>query len=175
MNPEEKAKAVVPKEEAVEESPKLKFQGLVDIISTFTPDLSFSEENTEYLNVVCSPNQLLELATKLKNDSKTQFDYMFCLTGMDWPEHMEVIYHLKSTTLNHSMVLKVKIETRENPKVETLCHLWQTAEFHEREVFDLYGIVFINHPDLRRIFLTDDWVGYPMRKDYVDEANIVSL
>ena len=158
-----------------EETKVLKNQHMVDIINSWMPDLVFSEENSDYLNIICNPNQLLELATKLRNDEKTMLDYMFCLTGMDWPEHLEVIYHLKSTTLKHSLVLKVKIEDKENASVETLSHIWRTADFHEREVFDLFGIKFNNHPDLRRIFLTDEWTGYPMRKDYVDEINIVEL
>jgi NADH:ubiquinone oxidoreductase subunit C len=94
---------------------------------------------------------------------------------VDWPEHMEVVYHFKSTQLNHSVVIKAKINTREKPEIETVSDIWRTAEFHEREVYDLFGIVFKNHPDLRRIFLDDDWEGYPMRKDYVDEVNIVDL
>ena len=86
-----------------------------------------------------------------------------------------VIYHLKSNQYNHSFVLKARIENREKPEIDTVCNIWRTAEFHEREVYDLFGIVFNNHPDLRRIFLEDDWEGWPLRKDYVDEINIVEL
>ena len=112
---------------------------------------------------------------KLRTSEDTQFDFLFCLTTVDWLEYMTVVYHLRSTTLNHQIVLKVKIENREKPEIDTVSDIWRTAEFHEREVFDLFGIVFRNHPDLRRIFLDDDWVGYPLRKDYVDEVNIVEL
>ena len=73
------------------------------------------------------------------------------------------------------MVLKVKISDRENPAVDTVSDIWKTAEFHEREVYDLFGIKFNNHPDLRRILLEEDWEGYPLRKDYKDEVNIVEL
>ena len=100
---------------------------------------------------------------------------MFCLTGVDWVTHLMVVYHLESTTLRHTIVLKAKITDRENPEVETVCDIWRTAEFHEREVFDLFGVKFTNHPDLRRILLEDDWEGFPLRKDYKDEANIVEL
>jgi NADH:ubiquinone oxidoreductase subunit C len=72
------------------------------------------------------------------------------------------------------VVIKAKINSRENPEIDTVCDLYRTAEFHEREIFDLYGIVFKNHPDLRRLLLTDDWVGYPMRKDYVDPVNMIA-
>ena len=170
-------KAAPAKEETVEE-PKVfspERQALIDVISSWMSDLEFTDDNTEFLTVICKPEQLHKLAENMKNNDKTQFDYMFCLSGVDYPDHMMVVYHFKSTTLNHQMVMKVKIDDRENPVVDTLCDLWQTAELHEREVYDLFGIKFNNHPDLRRLFLTDDWVGYPMRKDYVDEVNIVTF
>lgn len=144
-------------------------------IQNWFPDAEFSEEGSQYLNVFVPKDQVLEVAQKLRNDEDTQLDYMFNLTCVDWPEHFEMVYHLKSSELGHMLVIKVKLENKEKPELETLCHLYRTAELHEREVFDLFGIKFINHPDLRRIFLTDDWIGYPLRKDYVDEINIVSL
>ena len=73
------------------------------------------------------------------------------------------------------MVVKAKIETRETPSIDSVYDLYKTAEYHEREIFDLFGVQFINHPDLRRILLDDDWEGYPLRKDYKDEVNIVEL
>jgi NADH:ubiquinone oxidoreductase subunit C len=72
------------------------------------------------------------------------------------------------------MVVKVKLDSK-SPEIETVSHIWRTAEFHEREVYDLFGVVFINHPDLRRLFLTDDWVGFPLRKDYEDPINMIKL
>jgi NADH-quinone oxidoreductase subunit C len=86
---------------------------------------------------------------------------------------MQVIYHLKSTELNHYTVIKARIDSREKPEIDTVCDIWLTAEFHEREVYDLFGIVFRNHPDLRRIFLDEEWVGYPLRKDYEDPYNMI--
>ena len=133
------------------------------------------EEDGELLSAIIPSKQLHKVAEELKGDEKTQFNYLFCLTGVDFPEYMQVVYHLKSTELDHSLVIKAKIENREDPHVESVYDLWKTADFHEREVFDLFGIIFDNHPDLRRIFLEDDWVGYPLRKDYVDEINIVEL
>ena len=73
------------------------------------------------------------------------------------------------------LVLKAVIEDKDNPKVDTLCHLWRASEFYEREVYDLFGIKFNNHPDLRRLLLTDDWKGYPLRKDYEDPVNMIFL
>jgi NADH/F420H2 dehydrogenase subunit C len=144
-------------------------------ITSWMPDLEFSEEGSQFLNVIVSKEKLRALISKLKNDPATHFDYMFCLTCVDWPEHFQMVYHLKSSDLDHMMVLKVNLSDKENPEVETVCDLFATAELHEREVYDLFGIRFLNHPDLRRLLLTDDWVGYPLRKDYVDEINIVTL
>ena len=127
------------------------------------------------LNVSVPSEKLHELAENLKNDPETRFDFLFCLSGVDWPEYIEVVYHLRSTTLGHEIVLRGKMNDRENARIDTVCDLWKTAEFHEREVYDLFGVHFNNHPDLRRIFLEDDWVGHPLRKDYVDEVNIVDL
>ena len=71
------------------------------------------------------------------------------------------------------MVMKTKITERENPAVDSVCSVWIGAEYHEREIFDLFGIRFNNHPDLRKIFLDNDWVGFPLRKDYSDPINII--
>ena len=98
---------------------------------------------------------------------------LFCITGIDWGEELGVIYHLESTEFKHAMVVKVKTEDRENPTLDSVCDIWRTAEFHEMEVYDFFGIKFNNHPNLKRFFLTPDWVGWPLRKDYVDEANMI--
>ena len=140
------------------------------------PEAEISLETCHSLINVSVPSENLhELAETLKNDPETQFDFLFCLSGVDWPEYIEVVYHLRSTTLGHEIVLRGKMTDRENARIDTVCDLWKTAEFHEREVYDLFGVHFNNHPDLRRIFLEDDWVGHPLRKDYVDEVNIVDL
>ena len=144
-------------------------------ILTIVPSAELTDPVYEFLNVTVLPADLRKLAEQFNSDPDLSFDYMFCLTGVDWVTHMMVVYHLYSTKNDHTVVMKVKIDDRENPEVETLCDIWKTAEFHEREVYDLFGIKFLNHPDLRRIFLEDDWVGYPMRKDYVDPVNIVEL
>lgn len=147
---------------------------LKELILSFEPKAEF-EETGGFLNAIIPSSQLHLLAEKLKNDVKTSFDFLFCQSGVDYPDHLMVVYHLKSTELGHSIVLKAKIEDRENSVIDSVYDLWKTADFHEREIFDLFGIRFKNHPDLRRIFLDDDWVGYPLRKDYVDEINIIEL
>jgi NADH-quinone oxidoreductase subunit C len=148
-------------------------ESLQSLVSSWSPDLEFSEEGSPYLTITVDKDNLYELMVQLKANSETQFDYLFCLTGVDWGEELGVVYHLESTSLRHSVVVKVKTSDREDPKLDSVWDIWRTAEFHEREVYDFFGITFSNHPNLKRIFLTDEWDGYPLRKDYVDEINMV--
>jgi NADH-quinone oxidoreductase subunit C len=138
------------------------------------PDAEY-QENKQFLTFIIPPAKMHELAFKLKFEADLAFDFLFCLSGVDMVKFLEVVYHLESTTLKHQLVLKVRTEDRENGSVDTVCDIWRTAEFHEREAFDLMGIRFNNHPDLRRIFLEEGWIGHPLRKDYMDEVNIVEL
>lgn len=135
--------------------------------------LEFTEEGSEFLNIAVKPKLLYQLMEQLKNNNETHFDYLFCLSGVDWGEELGVVYHLESTVHRHTIVVKVKTKDRENPKLNSVYDIWATAEFHEREVFDFFGIKFNNHPNLKRLFLTEDWEGYPLRKDYVDEVNMI--
>ena len=142
---------------------------LKTFITTQTPEATFDE--TQYLNVLVPAEKLYSLAKELR---KADYDSLICITGVDWKDSMMVVYHLQSRKEKHLVVLKVKLTDRVNPNVDTVCDIWRTAEFHEREVFDLFGIKFNNHPDLRRLFLDDTW-GFPLRKDYVDDVTIVQL
>ncbi len=148
---------------------------LKHIISAYNATIEFPEEESEYLTLNITAAQTHELIAWLRSDSQLLFDYMFCQTAVDFPTHIEVIYHLSATSLKHELVVKAKIEDRENAVIDSVYDLYKTAEFLEREIYDLFGVKFNNHPDLRRIFLEDDWEGYPLRKDYVDEINIVEL
>ncbi|MBP8791999.1 MAG: NADH-quinone oxidoreductase subunit C [Lutibacter sp.] len=148
-------------------------EALQNLISSWNLDLEFSEEGSQYLNISVKPENLTELMLQLKTDSATSFDYLFCLSGVDWGKELGVVYHLESTMHRHIIVVKVQTEDRENPTFDTVCTIWKTAEFHEREVFDFFGVKFNNHPNLKRLFLTEDWDGFPLRKDYVDEINMV--
>jgi len=153
----------------------MKNENIKEIIQSWVPDLEFTEDSLEYVTVVVSREYLREFLRKLKDDEQTKLDYMFCLTGVDYPNYLEIIYHLESTTLGLVLVVKVRTEDREdNCIIDTVSDIYRTAELNEREVFDLLGVKFEGHPDLRRLFLTDDWVGYPLRKDYVDTVNIVN-
>lgn len=146
---------------------------LQTLISSWIPTLEFTEENTQFLTITVVPAQLHGLMKQLKTASDTQFDYLFCVTGMDWGKELGVIYHLESTIFRHQLVVKVNTSDRENPTFDSVNDLWFTAEFHELEIFDLFGITFTNHPKLRRLFMPENWEGFPLRKDYVDEDNMV--
>lgn len=147
---------------------------LKERILGLVPDAEF-QENKQFPMFVIPPDKMHALAVRLKEDPDLSFDYLFCLSGVDMLKYFEVVYHMESTTLQHQLVLKVRTADRENAAVDTVCDIWRTAELHEREVYDLLGVKFNNHPDLRRFFLEEDWKGHPLRKDYVDEVNIVEL
>ncbi|MEW6470291.1 MAG: NADH-quinone oxidoreductase subunit C [Bacteroidota bacterium] len=142
-------------------------------LSAHLPTAVF-DETGEFLNMIVTPAELLPLMRTLRSNPDYQFDYLFCMTAIDWKDHFVTVYHLLSKQHRHTLVVKAKITDRNNPQVESVSGIWRTAEFHEREVYDLFGIKFLNHPDLRRIFLDEDWPGYPLRKDYVDE-NMIEL
>jgi len=128
-----------------------------------------------WVNTLINPPDWLLLAGQLRNGTELYFDYLFCLTCVDFKTHLTMVYHLTSTTHRHTIVIKSKLD-RNKPEIETASHIWRTAEFHEREVYELYGVNFLNHPDLRLLILPDGWEGRnPMRKDYEDPINIIKL
>lgn len=147
---------------------------LKERILGMVPDAEF-QENKPFLTFVIPPDKLHDLALKLKAESDLGFDFLFCVSAVDRVSFLEMVYHLESTAHKHQLVLKVRTADRENGAVDTVSDIWRTAEFHEREAYDLMGIKFNHHPDLRRIFLDEDWKGHPLRKDYVDEVNIIEL
>ena len=113
-----------------------------------------------------APDRMNEVALFLRDDGRLLFDSLMLLTGMDYTGgKLGVVYHLDSMKLNHKIVLKVEV-TIEQPHVQSVESVWKSANWHEREAYDMYGIVFDGHPDLRRILMPDDWEGYPLRKDF---------
>jgi len=145
---------------------------LKDLIQSMISDAEILTDK-QFLEITVRTDQVLKMAELLKNSSETSFDYLFCESAVDFNDHFMMVYHLDSTKFRHQIVLKTKITDRENPEVDSVCAVWIGAEYHEREIFDLFGIHFNNHPDLRKIFLDNDWVGFPLRKDYTDPINIV--
>ncbi len=124
-------------------------------------------------------NEIIEIPLEafheemLKLRHEKQLDYLVNLIGMDWGERLGVIYQLESTITGEQAVVKTSTSDRDNPELPSVCDIWKAANFKEREVYDFLGIRFINHPDMRRLYLRNDWVGYPLRKDDnpMDERN----
>lgn len=106
------------------------------------------------------------IALFLRDEESLQFDNLSCLSGVDYDkDNLAVVYHLVSYALNQCLIVKCLIP-KSDPKIQTVSDVWAAAEWHEREAYDLVGMVFEGHPDLRRILLPDDWEGHPLRKDY---------
>lgn len=125
--------------------------------------------NKQYQEFIVPAGDIHPLAEALKEHPDTRMDYLFCLTAVDRKDGFHVVYHLVSSGGGQPIMLRVILPDKINPLVPTVSDIWKAAEFYEREVFDLFGIRFENHPDLRRIFLDDDWKGFPLRKDYKDD------
>ena len=116
--------------------------------------------------VYLRPDDLRQVASYLKEAPGLEFNYLVAVTGVDYLDYFELIYHLLSMTNNRSAVLKVKVYGREEPTVPSLVPLWKGADLQEREVYDLMGIHFEGHPNQKRIFLWDEFPGHPLRKDF---------
>jgi len=143
-------------------------------ITELYPTATF-DETGEWLNINIEAKDCPFLAQQLRNDDSLFFNYLFCLTCIDWKTHLTMVYHLTSTKFRHIIVIKSKLD-RTNPEIETVSNIWRTAEFHEREVYEMFGVNFINHPDLRLLILPDGWEGKnPMRKDFEDPVNMIRL
>ncbi len=135
--------------------------------------------------VEVAPAALVEVCTYLRDQPDLRFNYLNCITAVDfletdpkkaakvsWQPHLEVVYHLWSVPNRVSLVVKVMLPhwkddvAGELPELPTVSDVWRTADWHEREVYDLSGVRFIDHPNMRRILCPEDWLGYPLRKDY---------
>ncbi len=151
---------------------------VTEVLKTKITELHASaafEEAGEWLNINVDAKDWFPLAQQLRNDSTLQFDYLFCLTCVDWKTHLGMVYHLTSTEFRHNIVVKSILDINK-PEIETVSSVWKTAEFHEREVYEMFGVNFLNHPDLRLLILPDGWEGKnPMRKDFEDPVNMIKL
>jgi len=145
---------------------------LTEFLKSIDPELEIKDGH-QFPEITVPGTKLHALAQILRDKEELQFDFLFCLSGVDYGQDLGVVYHLRSTKHKHSVVIKTRTSDREHPQIDTVSDIWKTADFHEREVFDLLGIRFTNHPDLRRLFLDSSW-GFPLRKDYVDDTNIVT-
>ena len=153
----------------------MSFEEIKDLlVQKFGQEVILSEENTgRQPALLIRPESIREVCLELRDNENTYFDFLSCLSGVDYgiEENMfGVVYHLASIPYKTQLTLKVKKyhdRTQESlPSFPTVSSVWRTADWHEREAYDLLGIFFEGHPDLRRILLPDDWEGYPLRKDY---------
>jgi NADH-quinone oxidoreductase subunit C len=144
---------------------------LGQVLAELFPALEINS-SSDPVRVKADPGSVHALASALRNDNRLQFDYLFNLHGIDREDRFSIVYHLESTSLKHIMVMETDLADHDHPAVDTVSDLWITAEFQEREVFDLMGVTFNNHPDPRRLFLEDGW-GFPLRKDYRDDINFI--
>ena len=119
------------------------------------------------VTVVVNSKSLYQVAEFLKNTLELDFDYLNDLTAVDYLDYFEVVYHLTSLKHNHSLVLKTRCYEREKPIVSSVVSLWRAADFQEREVYDLMGITFEGHPNLKRLLLWEGFAGHPLRRDYL--------
>jgi len=141
------------------------------LVGRFADKITGANLETASPFAVVATESLLEVAELSKSDPELAFDNLMCLSGVDYPKEtpprFEVVYHLLSYKHGHTFALKVHLP-RENPAVASVEKVWGVANWHEREAFDMFGIAFTGHTDLRRILLPDDWTGYPLRKDWQD-------
>ena len=118
-------------------------------------------------SLLVKAESLLEVTGYLKTAPGLNFDYLNAITAVDYLDYFEVIYQLTSLKHNHSLVLKVRCYSRDNPSLPSVVSLWRGADFQEREIYDLFGISFEGHPNLKRIVLWEGFQGHPLRKDFL--------
>jgi NADH-quinone oxidoreductase subunit C len=123
--------------------------------------------STGKADILVDSDKLLQVAGYLKNTAGLDFDYLTFLTAVDFLEYMEIVYRLVSLKNNQSLILKTRCYNREDPVVPSVVSLWRAAYYQEREIFDLFGIKFEGHPDMRRLLLWEGFVGHPLRRDYL--------
>lgn len=145
----------------------LDFQQLVGIVKPIIGEAGTDEKSTPKAILVTAAD-LKKVCIELNQNPATYFDMLSCLTGIDngtQANTMEVVYNLYSIPFNHHLMLKVTLP-RENPEVDSVSDIWRTANWHERETAEMFGVKFNGHPDPRKLLLPADWEGHPLRKDY---------
>ncbi|MBM31977.1 MAG: NADH-quinone oxidoreductase subunit C [Chloroflexi bacterium] len=138
---------------------------ICELIDEINPQ-SVVSTNSDSVHI--QPESALSVFSELKNKENCQFNLLNSLTAVDYIDHFEMVYHLTSTIHNHSIVIKIICgEGRKEPKVSSVVNIWRGADLQEREVWDLMGITFENHPNLKRLLLWEEFPGHPLRKDYL--------
>ncbi len=117
--------------------------------------------------VLVSPENILETARLLKEDRALDFSFLNAVSAVDYVEYFEMVYHLLSLRRNASLVVKSRVYGREEPSVDSVCEIWRGADLQEREIWDLMGIRFEGHPNMKRVLLWEGFPGHPLRKDFL--------
>ena len=138
-----------------------------DVAAKLEPQFPGSIIESRGNNLLVKSEALFDLASFLKTEPGLDFDYLTSITAVDYYDYFEVVYQLTSIKHNHSLVVKTRCYGRDNPTVPSVVSLWRGADFQEREIYDLMGISFDGHPNLKRIFLWEGFQGHPLRKDYL--------
>jgi len=138
-----------------------------EIASQVEEQLPGSIVDSSQDSLVVNSESWLAVATFLKDTPGLDFDYLTSITAVDYYDYFEMVYQLTSLKHNHSLVVKTRCYEREKPKLPSVVSLWRGADFQEREIYDLMGISFDGHPNLKRIFLWQGFQGHPLRKDYL--------
>lgn len=142
-----------------------------ELLSKEFPDIKFKKVKDSLL--LENPEDFLNVSSFLKNHPDLKMDYLSSITGVDYLNFLECVYHFYSVSLKKGpVVLRIRTN-RQEPKIASLSVLYKGAEFQEREIYDLFGIIFTGHPNLKRIFLWNEFQGFPLRKDYVQENSDV--
>ena len=138
-----------------------------EVARQITKNFPDSVSETSSDAVLVKSEALFEVAEYLKSSAEFDFNYLSHITAVDYYDYFEVIYQLISLTYNRSLVLKTRCYNRDNPTLPSVVSLWRGADFQEREIYDLMGISFEGHPNLKPIFLWEGFKGHPLRKDYL--------
>ena len=142
----------------------MNFADIIKFIETKTAGKFSIIEEREVILV--SPANWTEISTLLKNEPELDFDYLMCISSYDKGDNKSYGAAYNFYSINKQHYLEVRVETEDGTAIPSVTSLWQTADWHEREAFDMMGIIFEGHPNLKRILLSEDWEGYPLRKDY---------
>lgn len=147
-------------------------EDILVILQNRLPDIELALESGESGQpwIKVPADNIKDVSKILRDDEELRFDTLMCLSGLHYPaeEELGVAYHIHSTSLKHTLALKVRVPA-EDPVIPSIEMIWKTADWHEREAYDMVGIRFSDHPDLRRILCPDDWEGFPLRKDYTPQ------
>lgn len=148
-------------------------KAILQVLADRFPDAGLRADEKNLQAIVVDAPRLVEVATFLKQEPTLDFDYQMVVTAADWVEHVDVIHYFMSYQHQHTIALKVQLPDGKL-EMDSLVPLWASSNWHEREVYDLFGVTFNGHPDLRRILMPCDWEGYPLRKNFT-HPNLVPL